>query len=109
MLPNRLPCSGGTRDIIDPGTAAGIYGLRRLKIKLCAEPVEEARSVLDFCLSITPNVQVTGFYHPKCPPLISTRFITKMSTRPNDPAEHGSDRKNGMPRPVKRKKARLQT
>ena len=97
MLPNRLPSSGGTRDIIDPGTAAGIYDLRRLKIKLCAEPVEEARSVLDFCLSITPNVQVTGFYHPKCPP------------RPNDPAEHGSDRKNGMPRPVKRKKARLQT
>ena len=77
MLPNRLPCSGGTRDIIDPGTAAGIYGLRRLKIKLCAEPIEEARSVLDFCLSITPNVQVTGFYHPKCPPLISTRFITQ--------------------------------
>ena len=56
MLPNRLPCSGGTRDIIDTGTAAGIYGLRRLKIKLCAEPVEEARSVLDFCLSITQNV-----------------------------------------------------
>ena len=54
MLPNRLPCSGGTRDIIDPGTAAGIYGLRRLKIKLCAEPAGEARSVLDFCLSITP-------------------------------------------------------
>ena len=77
MLPNRLPCSGGTRDIIDPGTAAGIYGLRRLKIKLCAEPVEDARSVLDFCLSITPNVQVSGFYHTKCPPLISTRFITK--------------------------------
>ena len=61
----------------DTGTAAGIYDLRRLKIKLCAEPVEEARSVLDFCLSITPNVQVTGFYHQKCPPLISTRFITK--------------------------------
>ena len=37
-------------------TAAGIYDLRRLKSKHCAEPVEEARSVLDFCLSITPNV-----------------------------------------------------
>ena len=45
-----------SEDIIDTGTAAGIYDLRRLKIKHCAEPVEEARSVLDFCLSITPNV-----------------------------------------------------
>ena len=72
MLPNRLPCSGGTRNIIDPGTATGIYDLRRLKIKHCAEPVEETRSVLDFCLPspktstldflthfITQNVQVT--------------------------------------------------
>ena len=41
------------------GTAAGIYDLRRLKIKHCAEPVEEARSALDFCLSITQNIQVT--------------------------------------------------
>ena len=81
MLPNRLPCSGGTRDIIDPGTAAGIYGLRRLKIKLCAEPVEEARSVLDFCLSITPNVQVTGFYHPKCPPAQMTPQSTALTVR----------------------------
>ena len=56
MLPNRLPCSGGTRDIIDTGTAAGIYDLRRLMVKHCAEPVGEARSVLDFCLSITQNV-----------------------------------------------------
>ena len=36
----------------DSGTAAGIYGLRRLKAKHCAEPVGEARSVLDFCLYI---------------------------------------------------------
>ena len=66
--------------------AAGIYGFRRLKIKHCAEPVGEARSVLrlkikhcaepvgearsvlDFCLSITPNV------HP-C--FFSTHFITQ--------------------------------
>ena len=41
-----------SEDIIDTGTAAGIYDLRRLKIKHCAETVEEARSVLDFCLSI---------------------------------------------------------
>ena len=41
-----------SEDIIDTGTAAGIYDLRRQKIKHCAEPVGEARSVLDFCLSI---------------------------------------------------------
>ena len=41
---------------IDTGTAAGIYDLRRLKIKHCAEPVGEARFVLDFCLPITQNV-----------------------------------------------------
>ena len=41
---------------IDTGTAAGIYGLRRLKAKHCAESVGEARSVLDFCLPITQNV-----------------------------------------------------
>ena len=41
------------------GIAAGIYDLRRLKIKHCAEPVGKARSVPDFCLSITQNVQVT--------------------------------------------------
>ena len=48
-----------SEDIIDTGTAAGIYDLRRLKIRHCAEPVGEARSVLVFCLSITPNVRVT--------------------------------------------------
>ena len=36
----------------DSGTAAGIYDLRRLQARHCAEPVGEARSVLDFCLSI---------------------------------------------------------
>ena len=41
------------------GTAAGIYDLRRLKIKHCVESVGEARSALDFCLSITQNIQVT--------------------------------------------------
>ena len=50
-----------SEDIIGTGTAAGIYDLRQLKIKHCAEPVGEARSVLDFCLSITQNVQVTRF------------------------------------------------
>ena len=38
------------------GTAAGIYDLRRLKIRHCAEPVGEVRSVLVFCLSIPPNI-----------------------------------------------------
>ena len=41
------------------GTAAGIYDLRRLKTKHGATPVGKARSVLDFCLRITQNVQVT--------------------------------------------------
>ena len=50
------------QNIIDTRTAAGIYDLRRLKIKHCAELVGAARSVLDFCLSITQNVQVTGFH-----------------------------------------------
>ena len=45
-----------SEDIIDTGTAAGIYDLRRLKIRHCAEPVGEVRSVLDFYLSITKNV-----------------------------------------------------
>ena len=45
-----------SEDIIDTGTAAGIYDLRRLKFKHCAELVREARSVLDCCRSITPNV-----------------------------------------------------
>ena len=48
-----------SEDIIDTGTAAGIYDLRRLKIRHCAEPVGEARSVLVFCLSITQNARVT--------------------------------------------------
>ena len=42
----------GLRTPFDTGTAAGIYDLRRLKIKHCAEPVGEARSALNFCLSI---------------------------------------------------------
>ena len=44
-----------------PGSAdaaAGIYDLRRLKIKHCSAPVGKARSVPDFCLPITQYVQV---------------------------------------------------
>ena len=65
----------GLRTPFDTGTAAGIYDLRRLKIKLCAEPVGEARSALDFAFPspkmstldfsthfITQNVQVTTFW-----------------------------------------------
>ncbi len=39
------------------GTAAGIYGLRRLKVRHCAEPAGEVRSALDFL----QNLQVPLF------------------------------------------------
>ena len=56
-----LPPPNG-EDIVDIGTATRTFdlvGLQRLKLKHCAELVGEARSALDFCLFVTPNVQVT--------------------------------------------------
>ena len=50
-----------SKDIIDTGTAAGIYALRRLKIKHCAELVGAARSVLDFCSPISQNIHEPNF------------------------------------------------
>ena len=54
--PGKSCWTNTSEDIIDTGTAAGIYDLRRLKIRHCAEPVGEARSVLYFYLAIPPNV-----------------------------------------------------
>ena len=54
--PGKSCWTNTSEDIIDTGTAAGIYDLRRLKIRHCAEPVGEVRSVLYFYLSIPPNV-----------------------------------------------------
>ena len=54
----------GLRTPFDTGTAAGIYDLRRLKIKLCAEPVGEARSALDFAF---PSHKIS-----RCPGILTS-------------------------------------
>ncbi len=68
-----------SEDIIDIGNATGIYDLRRLKIKYYAELVVAARSMLDFCHSITPNVQMTAFDSPYTTPL--THCLTHHSNQ----------------------------
>ena len=48
-----------SRDIIEKVTVAGIYDFRRLQIKRCGRLGLRAVLALDYCPSITRNVQVT--------------------------------------------------
>ena len=55
-IPARSPA------VLGKGTAAGIYGLRRLKIKRCGELATRALLALDFCLVYPTIFEMTSFF-----------------------------------------------